>query len=103
MRHNAVSIGSQDFELDEQYLLLDMDWDDGKLQVIKLFDRAAVPDVKLVRYHVSLASQSVLFFFHQRNKSKRSGLSNNTRQMSGVHFFVMKNIPELQRLDIRPG
>ena len=56
MKHNQVSIGQRDFELDDQYLLLDMDWDAGKLQVIKLFDRAKAPDVKLVRYHVSLLS-----------------------------------------------
>ena len=96
MRHNAVTIEGEEFELDEQYVLLDMYQDNGEMQLVKLYGEQT-RGLKLVKYNVSLDTQSVIFFFHQRNLDKQSSLYNSTRSMSGVHFFVMKRISELQR------
>ena len=64
--------------------------------MIRLFDKKKYPDLKLVKYHVSNSTQSVIFFFHQRNKLK-TRIYNSVRVMSGVHFFVMKRTNEILR------
>ena len=97
MNHNKIKVYQHDFEIDQQYLFLDLYNEEGNFTLIKLFDEEKYPDLKLVKYHASESTQSVIFFFHQRNKVRSTGIYNNTRPMTGVHFFVIRRFNEIIR------
>ena len=68
--HNTLKIRSNEFKIDEEFLLIDLDGDrDGRMSMIKLYQKDHVLKwgLKLVKYQVSFSKKKVFFAFQALN------------------------------------
>jgi hypothetical protein len=65
--HNTIKIKSDEFEIDQEYLLIDLHGDDkdGQMSMIKLYQEGHMEKwgLKLIKYQVSFSKEKVFFAF----------------------------------------